>query len=148
MVLFALTIFGLGLAALGESWSAASHRDREAELIDVGAAFVRAIGTFYSQSPGAVKTYPQSLEDLVEDHRFVGTARHLRRVYRDPVSGRVEWGLVKDANGGIRGVYSLSDKQTLRSRPLQVPDAALISGGRYADWKFVYEPAPASPATR
>jgi type II secretory pathway pseudopilin PulG len=138
-VLFALAIFGLGLAALGESWSAASKRAREAELIEAGAAFVKAIGAYYMQSPGAVKAYPQRLEQLLEDQRFVGLVRHLRRVVRDPVTGNAEWGLVRAPDGGIRGVYSLSDKETLRRQPLQLPDALPVSGPRYADWKFVYE---------
>jgi type II secretory pathway pseudopilin PulG len=143
-VLVALVIFGLGLAALGESWSAASKRAREAALIEAGAAFVKAIGAYYEQSPGAVKAYPQRLDQLLEDQRFVGLVRHLRRVVRDPVTDTAEWGLVKAQDGGIRGVYSLSDKETLRRHPLQLPDALPVIGARYSDWKFVYE-APRQP---
>jgi type II secretory pathway pseudopilin PulG len=145
-VLCALAIFGLGLAALGESWSAAVRRERETELIEIGAAFVKAIGAYHERSPGAAKAFPRRLDDLVEDHRFVGTVRHLRRVYRDPVARSAEWGLVTDADGGIRGVYSLSDKETLRRQPLRLPGAALVSGTRYSDWKFVAEPGLSAPA--
>jgi type II secretory pathway pseudopilin PulG len=147
-VLAALVIFGLGLAALGESWSAASKREREAELIEAGAALVQAIGTYYVQTPGAVKAYPQRLDELVEDRRFAGAMHHLRRIARDPVSGTPEWGLVMAADGGIQGVYSLSEKETLRRQPLQLPNAMPISGARYSDWKFIYRAAQTAPAVQ
>jgi type II secretory pathway pseudopilin PulG len=143
-VLFALVVFGLGLAALGESWSAASRRAREAELIEAGAAFVRAIAAYHAQSPGSAKDYPRHLDELLEDHRFVGVVRHLRRVVRDPVTDSAEWGLVTGPDGGIRGVYSLSDKEALRRQSLQLPEALPISGARYSDWKFVVE-VPRTP---
>lgn len=145
IVLAALVIFGLGLAALGESWSSASRRDRETELIETGAAFVRAIGAYYVQTPGVIKAYPRRLDDLVEDRRFAGVKRHLRRIVRDPISGNAEWGLVMAADGGIQGVYSLSEKETLRRRSLQLPNYFPISGTRYSDWKFVYRTEQAEP---
>lgn len=141
-MLFALAMFGIGLAAVGEAWSTATQREREEELIQIGQAYVRAIGTYYAQAPGAAKSYPPALQDLVEDRRFVGVRRHLRKIYRDPVGKDAEWGLVKAADGGIAGVYSLSEKVTLRRQPLLLPGAAPVMGGRYADWKFVYVAAP------
>lgn len=136
-MLFALAMFGLGLAAVGEAWSHASHREREEELILIGRAYVRAIGEYYAQAPGSVKAYPPTLQELVEDRRFIGVRRHLRKVYADPV-GKGEWGLIKAPDGGIIGVYSLSENPTLRRQPLDIPDAAPLVGERYAEWKFVY----------
>ncbi|HYD82132.1 MAG TPA: type II secretion system protein [Paucimonas sp.] len=138
-MLFALAIFGIGLAALGESWSAASRREREEELIRIGTAYARAIGEYHRRSPGARKAYPARLEELVEDKRFVGTVRHLRRLYRDPVTNGAEWGLVRAADGGIMGVFSLSDKNALRTQPIVLPGAETATGARYSDWKFVYK---------
>jgi len=138
-VLFALVVFGLGAAALGESWGAASRRAREAELIEAGGTFVKAIAAYRASSPGSAKSYPRHLDELLEDHRFVGVVRHLRRVVRDPVTGNAEWGLVQAPDGGILGVYSLSEQAPLRRQPLQLPGALPISGTRYADWKFVAE---------
>lgn len=145
VMLFALAIFGLGLAALGEAWSTASRRDREEELIQIGAAYARAIGDYYRRSPGTPKTYPARLDQLLEDRRFAGTERHLRRLYADPLSGDTEWGLVPAPDGGIAGVFSRSDKPTLRRQALALAGAAPVSGARYSDWKFVYQPAPAKP---
>lgn len=141
-MLFALAMFGIGLAAVGEAWSTATQREREEELIQVGQAYARAIGTYYAQAPGTAKTYPPALQDLVEDRRFAGVRRHLRKIYLDPVGKGAEWGLVKAADGGIAGVYSLSEKATLRRQPLLLPGAAPVLGGRYVDWKFVYVAAP------
>lgn len=138
-MLFALAIFGIGLAAIGESWSAVSHREKEAELIQIGNAYVQAIGRYYTRSPGSMKIYPLRLEDLIEDKRFVGTERHLRKIYRDPMTNTLEWGMVKAADGGIAGVFSLSDKAVLRQRPLVLSNV-IVSGARYSDWKFVYQP--------
>lgn len=141
IMLFALAIFGLGLAALGESWSAASQRGREEELIQIGAAYARAIGDYYRRSPGALKAYPTRLDQLVEDRRFVGIERHLRRLYVDPMSDS-SWGLIPAPDGGIAGVYSQSDKPTLRRQAVVFADAVPVSGMRYSDWKFIYQPLP------
>lgn len=142
IMLFALAIFGIGLAALGETWSAASQRDKEEELIRIGDAYVRAIREYYLRSPGTPKTYPMRLDELLEDRRFVGVERHLRRVYLDPITNTADWGLVRAPDGGIAGVYSLSEKAPLRRQTLILANAASISGERYTDWKFVYRPAP------
>jgi type II secretory pathway pseudopilin PulG len=139
LVLAALAIFGIGLAALGESWSSAARRDKENELLEVGAAYVQAIGNYYRRSPGAVQRFPQRLEELVEDGRFVGAVRHLRRQYADPVSRGGSWGLVRAADGGIAGVYSQSSERPLR-RMAQLANGLQLAGERYEEWKFVYVP--------
>jgi len=138
--LMALAIFGIGLAALGESWSAASRREREENLQQIGAEYVRAIASYYERSPGAVKNYPQHLEDLVDDKRFVSVMRHLRKVYRDPIAPSSDWGLVRAPDGGISGIYSTSELGTLQKQPLVLDQTAPIEGARYSDWKFVYQP--------
>lgn len=139
MVLVALAIFGVGLAALGETWSSVARRDSEQELLAVGDAYARAIEQYYLRSPGATRRYPARLDDLLEDRRFVGTVRHLRRLYRDPVA-RHEFGVVMAADGGIMGVYSTSAARPLRSAPYRLSNGAAVTGPRYADWKFVYAP--------
>lgn len=138
-MLFALAIFGLGLASIGEAWSVASHRAKEQELIDIGRAYISAIGTYYARSPGTLRTYPKRLEDLIEDKRFVGVERHLREIYRDPFNNVQEWGLVKAPDGGIIGVYSLSEKPTWRRQPVMLSKTSLIVGSRYSEWKFIFK---------
>ena len=149
-VLFGLAVFGIGLAALGESWSELSRRDREQELIWIGKEYVRAIRSYYNNSPGE-KRYPERLQDLLEDQRMVDGRRHLRKLYADPVNPSGSWGLVRGNDGGIMGIYSTSDQSTLRRQVIRVPDAPTIAGARYAEWRFIYLPqvreaAPVQPA--
>lgn len=156
-MLFALAIFGLGLAALGQSWAAVSHRDKEDELLKIVSEYMHAINSYYVRSPGTPKTFALRLEDLIEDRRFVGTVRHLRRVYRDPMTGQAEWGLIKNASGGIVGIYSLSNKDTLRQQGLTLAGSIPVLGTHYSDWKFTSaliadpsiskQPSPSAPTT-
>jgi len=137
-MLFALAVFGIGLAAVGQNWRNVSDRDKEDELLQVGEAYAHAIGQYYEHSPGIPKTYPLQLVDLLEDKRFVGTERYLRQLYRDPVSNSAQWGIVREKGGGIIGVYSLSEKATLRKRVQALGDT-MVMGKRYSEWKFVYQ---------
>lgn len=140
LVLAALAIFGIGLAALGESWSAVSRREREEELLQVGSAYARAIEQYYLRSPGGQRRYPTSLMELADDRRFVGTVRYLRRVYADPIARSMRWGIVAAPDGGIMGVYSLSEERVLRQQPFAIAPGWTVGGPRYSDWKFVYRP--------
>lgn len=81
---------------------------------------------------------PERLEQLVEDNRIQPPARHLRRIYRDPMTGRAEWGLIR-AGTRIVAVHSLSDGKALRripgaKRPGATPHEA--DDVRYSDWRF------------
>jgi type II secretory pathway pseudopilin PulG len=136
ILLFALAIFGTGLAAAGTVWSEQSRRDKEEELLRIGALYAKAIERYYLLSPGTAKIYPKSLEDLLADGRFVGIQRHLRTLYPDPIAGGV-WQLVRAADGGIRGVYSPSERAPLATRALERNGVLLGPAIRYADWKFI-----------
>ncbi len=136
MVLFALAIFGIGLATLGTTWSDQVRRDKEAELIRIGGLYAEAIARYRASSPGSLKIYPKRLEELLEDRRFVGIERHLRQLYADPITGKSDWGLIDAPDGGIRGVYSLSDRTPLKQVTLTAGRLRLEAAQRYSDWKF------------
>ena len=140
--LIALLLTGIsaaGALAGAQVWSAAQQREKEAELIWIGNQFVQAIGAYYERTPGTVKRYPEKLEDLVEDHRYLSVQRRLRRIYRDPITGTTNWGIVRAPDGGVMGIYSLSDKRAIgRQAPIAV--TAAVSDLSYRDWRFVYEP--------
>lgn len=148
-MLLAVAIVGIGLSAAGQSWSTAAQREREAELLFVGGEFRRAIRSYVLASPGAQR-YPRRLEDLIADDRFPSARRHLRRIYRDPMTGKREWGLVQAPGGGVMGVHSLSEAAALKTAGFAEADRDLEGKARYADWKFVFQPAPVtgSPAPR
>jgi len=144
-VLFIVAILMGGLALVGEVWETSARREKEAELLFIGHQYRRAIGLYYDSTPGGVKRYPRTLEDLVQDPRQPATQRHLRKFYPDPITGKNEWGLVKAPDGGILGVHSLSEQAPLKVGGFRVRDAGFEGAQKYADWKFNHtQPAAAA----
>ena len=137
--LFILAILMGGLALIGEVWETSTKREKEAELLFIGNQYRRAIGLYYESTPGGVKRYPRTLEDLIKDSRHPSTQRYLRKVYPDPFTGKAEWGIVKAGDGGIGGVYSLSDQPPLKVAGFKLRDADLAGKSKYSDWKFVHK---------
>ncbi len=128
MVLLWVAISGVMLMALSRSWLLESRRERDTELIYRGEQIREALSTYAAVpvSTGRSRA-PERLEDLLEDRRSGQVVRHLRRVWRDPITNSPTWGLVKDENGGIVGVYSTSPKLPLLGPP----------GTRsYKEWRF------------
>lgn len=122
---------GTGLAAIGELWSHSRQREKEAELLWIGNQFKQAIGLYYHRTPGAVKQFPEKLEDLLEDRRFPNPQRYLRRIYADPITGRPDWSFVM-VGGRIQGLHSSSATKPRR----EMPNVAT-----YSEWRFVYDPS-------
>jgi type II secretory pathway pseudopilin PulG len=144
--LFVVAILAGGLALAGTVWEQQAAREREAELLFIGHQYRRAIGLYYDSTPGTVKRYPRALEDLLKDPRQPATQRYLRKLYPDPLGGK-EWGVVKGSDGGVAGVYSLSDAKPIKVAGFKVRDAAFEGAQKYADWKFMHTPAAAAPGT-
>lgn len=144
-VLFIVAILMSGLALVGEVWETAAKREKEGELLFIGSQYRKAIGRFYESTPGGVKRYPRSLEELLKDPRQPSTQRYLRKLFPDPF-GAHQWGLVKAPDGGVAGVYSLSEGRPLKTGNFKLRDAGFEDAPRYADWKFVYSPSSASTA--
>ncbi|MEK6736770.1 MAG: type II secretion system protein [Pseudomonadota bacterium] len=149
--LFAVTLAGILMAAIGQSWQIKSQREKESELLFIGEQFRKAIVSYHSSSPGTAKQYPDSLEKLVLDTRTTTTKRHLRKIYLDPMTNSIEWGLVKEpapqqqgpgttssANNGIIGVHSLSDKPPIKKGGFPEQFAKFSEASTYKDWKFVH----------
>lgn len=145
-ILFLVAIMSGGLALIGEVWQTSAKRDKEAELLQVGNEYRKAIERyyFYPSKQAPRRQYPKTLADLVKDPRDPGNVRHLRRLYPDPITGKEEWGLVKSADGGLAGVYSLSDATPLKTAGFAVRDASFEGKTKYSDWQFVYAPAAAA----
>ena len=141
-MLLLLALVALGLAAVGPIWSQQAQRERERDLIRVGTLYAQAIASYRQSSPGSEKLYPLSLESLLLDTRFVGTVRHLRKPYPDPLSPGKPWGVLRDGSGRIVGVYSLSTEVPLAQGEQRLDDRMLPPARRYADWKFLADPKP------
>jgi hypothetical protein len=134
-VLFFVAASGAMLAAAAVIWSHERQRQKEEELIWIGNQFRQAIALYYYRTPGTLKRYPEKLEDLLEDRRYLTTQRYLRKIYRDPVSGEATWGIVAAPSGGVMGVYSLSGAAPIKQNYVE----PLLQGKTYQDWKFTFE---------
>lgn len=143
-ILILIAVLGVGMAALGKVWETASRRDKEAQLLFVGEQYRQAIASFWRGSPSGQARLPKSIEELLRDPRYPHTVRHLRRPYPDPVTGQAEWGLVR-RDGGIAGVYSLSEAQPYKMAGFDLSNAAFEGAARYADWVFDFEPKTKAP---
>jgi type II secretory pathway pseudopilin PulG len=116
-LLFLLAGLGVALAALGTVWSTAAQREKELDLLFIGDQYRRAIESFWKipLPVGTPRRLPKDFDELLLDPRFPNTVRHLRRVWRDPLTGTSEWGLVREPDGGISGIHSLSTRQPFKS---------------------------------
>lgn len=143
LVLFTLAAMGGLLAVAGEVWQTTAQREKESELLFVGNQFRQAINSYYERTPSAAKQYPTKLEDLLEDKRFVVPYRHLRKIYRDPMTGGLDWGLVKTGDR-ILGVHSRSTGTPLKTA-FQGRDEGFSGLSSYDQWVFSQDSMSASP---
>jgi type II secretory pathway pseudopilin PulG len=141
-VLFAIVIMGMALATTGQFWSTAQKREKERELLFIGNEFRNAIALYYERSPGPAKQFPKTLQELLKDPRKLTTERYLRKIYRDPMTNKTEWGLVKGPDDRIEGVHSLAQSQPFKTGNFSHADREFEGKLTYSDWKFVYQPKP------
>ncbi len=146
LVMFIVAVTGILLAVAGPVWHTEMQRDKEAELLWIGDQFSRALAGYYAASPTATREYPRELKQLLLDPRQPNSVRHLRRLYRDPMTGSAEWGLIKDGSGGITGVYSLSKGVPLKRGGFEKAKARFNDAKSYAEWSFVAEQGSATAA--
>ncbi|MGB0127209.1 MAG: hypothetical protein WBP72_06170 [Rhodocyclaceae bacterium] len=134
------------MVAVAGVWELGYRREKEAELLFIGGQFRRALAGFYKDGTNEVDRYPRQLADLVKDPRILTTRRYLRKLYTDPITGTTEWGLLRNANGGIIGVHSASDKEPLKKINFRKADEGFTKKEKYAQWIFVYQPSTTTTA--
>lgn len=139
-VLAAMLMLALGTNQVVTVLAQQAQREREEQLLQVGQAYLKAIGEYYENTPGTVKRWPSELSDLLEDTRLIGLRRYLRKAYFDPITRSNKWGVVRAPDGGIQGVYSLSELRPIRTAGVGLPDEIGPTPARYSDWRFVYQP--------
>lgn len=146
LVLFVLAGLGILLAGTGQVWHTTAQRDKEAQLLFVGQQFRQALASYRDRSPDGAPNAPATLQELLEDKRFPTPLRHLRRLWRDPITNDTEWGLQK-LGDRIVGVHSRSQAQPLRTA-FEARDAVFTGTETYAQWVFdanaIPPPAPAA----
>jgi type II secretory pathway pseudopilin PulG len=160
-LLIAVVFFGLGSVGAARILASTERVEREAELLFIGHQFRQAIRSYVQSGPKAGQ-YPATLQDLLQDNRLPTPRRHLRRLFVDPITGKADWGLINAPEGGVMGVYSLSDREPQKRANFEVEDANFAAALEplssapttvqlnpldatpftysYKDWKFIYRP--------
>jgi type II secretory pathway pseudopilin PulG len=145
-LLVAIAVMGLVQSALAEAWHTDVQREKEQELLFAGNQMRAALNLYYARSPAGSRRQPLRLEDLLQDGRTPATERYLRRIYRDPISGGEQWGLIRGASGEIHGVHSLSAARPLKQGGFDKANRHFSGAQKYSEWVFMASPLPAAAA--
>jgi hypothetical protein len=139
IVMFLVALLSIaGVRAVQNSLTS-ERRDKEAEALWRGLAYLNAIRNYYENSPGMGKAYPKELKDLLHDKRLVRPTRPLRKLYADPFTGE-GWGVVRNEDGYVIGVYPKSQRRPVKRAGFPPELAAFSQAKHYSDWKFTYQP--------
>lgn len=112
-----------------------AQRERELQLLFIGSQMREALSSYYASAAGGVAQFPERLEQLLIDERWPQPRHHLRRLWPDPLTGSVDWELVR-SQGRIVGVHSRSKAAPLKRANFgEGNDFAKAES--YADWVFV-----------
>lgn len=154
-------VMGIMLGVVGQTWTQIMKREREQELIYRGTQIVQAIRrwNYGGRRDSRQPVMPLfELEHLLKDPRSFANVRHLRRLYKDPLTDK-DWEVVKDPVRGIIGVHSSSEEAPLRQSfqtmaPLSADDRYLeqmfktFEGKKkYSEWEFAYRGEAVAPGT-
>lgn len=127
-----------------------AQRDKEAQFFFAGLQYQQAIKRFYENKSVSVQRYPKTLEELLVDNRSLKPQYHLRTLYPDPMTADGQWGVVRNENKEITGVYSLSLEPVIKTN---FSAEGIVVGQmqglmRYYDIKFTYLPNLLQPAPK
>lgn len=136
-VMLLLAVLALTTVAAVRLGEVVQRRAGEQALLRVGLAFTEALRSYARATPPGLDPAPATLAALLLDPRFPGTVRHLRRLYADPLTGRTDWGLVRDeVGGGIVGIFSLAPGRPIKVAAFDTRLTGFDGSQRYADWVF------------
>ena len=131
-----IAITGIVLATVARVHSTITKRDMEEELLFRGDEIKDAIDAYFKIG----NTYPGNFEELLKDPRGVNPKRHLRKIYKDPITNG-EWELIKDkAERIIIGVKSKSEKEPLKKDNFPEEYNAFAGKTKYSEWEFISKP--------
>lgn len=138
--LILVVVVGIGLSTAGSFWSTVVKREREQELLFAGDQIRRAIDSYYKSTPGGrLFEYPRTLQDLLKDPRHPSTKRHLRRLYKNPMSKEGKWAFVYDSKMAIKGVFANSREAPLKKSRFPKGYEGFEKGSAYLEWKFTQD---------
>ena len=137
-VLIVMASMLIAIGAVSQIWHTQMQREKEVELIFIGGQFRTAIGQFYAASG---HHYPMSLNDLLgADGVQNSPKRYLRKMYTDPMTGKADWGVVVQQDGGIYGVYSASNAEPYKVSGFSDINKLFEGKKKYSEWRFIYTP--------
>ena len=137
-VLLMVVIMGLGAGIAGTTWKTKVRHSKEQELLWRGDQYRKAIASYCQVAHGGGKgKYPRSLEVLEEDPRFLHPIRHIRRLYKDPISGE-DFVLVKNGAGDIIGVHSSNKLEPFKKDGFPAVYSSFSNRQRYSEWRFIF----------
>ena len=102
-----------GLAAYGELASHAAQREKEAELLFRGDQYRDAIASYYKKAQATRRRWRTCWRTSA-----TRAGAPPAPALSDPITGETDWGLVEAPGGGVMGVYSKSEEQTVKSAQL------------------------------
>lgn len=130
VLLAALAVAATGSVALGH---AMERRAAERALLETGEQFRLALQSWRRFGGSG----PAELNELLRDPRVPGVRRHLRRLPFDPLTGRAEWGVLRDTNGRIVAVYSLAEGTPIQRDNFDgLRQAGFEEAENYQQWRF------------
>ncbi len=138
-VLLLIIVVSVSLMVVQKQWSTIMKRDQEKELFFRADQITSAIESYYLNSPGNIKQYPQTFKVLLMDNRFPVKKRHLRKWFKDPITKEGEWGVVYDGKGNMKGVFSQSSKEPIKKGGFSKSMTSFKNKKKYSEWKFIYE---------
>ncbi len=152
VVLVAVAISAWAASAALQLGALAGRRDAERALLAAGFELEQALYS-YAGVPwpnGAPPTDPQTLrwrgpremDELLRDPRVAGVRRHLRRLRSDPMTGQLQWGILRDHSNHIVGFYSLAHGRPIQQTAFDPPRAHFESADSYQRWVFGLPVAP------
>lgn len=154
IVLVMVVILGLCSGWCGMTLKSIRQREKEEELLWRGTQYRRAIERFVklrqpATQPGqpqpprnqaaAAANYPRTLEDLIKDPNQTTTVRHLRKLFKDPMTGE-DFVVIVAPGGGVKGVRSASKDKPMKADNFSKEYEPFKDAESYAKWEFVYEP--------
>lgn len=120
------------------------QRQQETQFLFIVNQYLRAIESYYNHKDLVIREYPADLEALLIDNRSLRPTHHLRKLYSDPLSNK-EWGLIKNEQQQIIGIFSQSNRLVIRSTLFSkfiVSDEDETSRSvRHSDLHFIFEPS-------
>ena len=139
-LLVSITVMGLMASLAGTTWKTITQRAKEQELLWRGGQIRNAIGSYYKTGhAGMQPSFPPSLDDLLRDPRSLAVVRHLRKKYKDPMTGE-DWVLIKGPAGRIIGVHSGSLKEPFKKDGFRKENKDFANKSSYAEWQFIFQP--------